>query len=379
MRVFLIVIFLLTFSCSGFAKEAASDSASSVHLGLVKRIVDYISNTNQPDTTKKFDISFIGGPYYSSEKKLGVGIVAAGLYHCHPQDSLASQVDLYIDVSITGFYKFGADGILYIGSAWHRLIYDVSYESMPDKYWGMGYDAGNNDNNETEYDRRQARIDCALLFRLPVANLYVGPHLSADYIVGSDLTDAVLGTGQRRHTFTASAGIEVEYDTRDSRYNAHKGMYVGLNQLFAPRFLGNKSAFSSTEISLNGYANVWKGGVLASRLHIRLTYGNTPWGLVSKLGGSYNMRGYWEGRYNDKCAADATIELRQRVYRRHGAVVWAGIGEVFRHPRSLFAGHALPNAGIGYRWEFKKDVDIRLDCGFGRHGYGIIFNLNEAF
>ena len=40
----------------------------------------------------------------------------------------------------------------------------------------------------------------------------------------------------------------------------------------------------------------------------------------------------------------------------------------------------LPNFGIGYRWEFKKDVNVRLDYGFGKNGQkGFIFNINEAF
>ena len=39
----------------------------------------------------------------------------------------------------------------------------------------------------------------------------------------------------------------------------------------------------------------------------------------------------------------------------------------------------LPNYGIGYRWEFKKKVNVRLDLGFGRHQMGFIFNINEAF
>lgn len=42
--------------------------------------------------------------------------------------------------------------------------------------------------------------------------------------------------------------------------------------------------------------------------------------------------------------------------------------------------HVLPNFGVGYRWEFKKNVNVRLDYGFGKHGQkGFIFNINEAF
>ena len=379
MRTFTIIILLLALPRAGRADSGQPDTIVSRPRGPVARLVDYLSTTNRPDTTRRFDLSLIGGPYYSSENKLGMGLVAAGLYHGHPHDTLTSQVNLYVDVSVTGYYKLGVDGIHYVGAAGHRLVYEASFESMPDRYWGMGYAAGSNDDTETKYKKCHAQLDGALLLRLPVAHLYVGPHVMADYLAARHIANATLWGGQRLHTFTASVGMKAEYDTRDSRYNAHRGLYAALDQLFAPRFLGNHYAFASTELRCNGYVGVWKGGTLAGSLHTRLTYGDTPWGLMAKVGGSYTLRGYWEGRYNDKCAADATVELRQRVYGRHGAVAWAGVGEVFAHPRNLFAGHALPNAGLGYRWEFKKDVNIRLDCGFGRHGYGIIFNLNEAF
>ena len=42
--------------------------------------------------------------------------------------------------------------------------------------------------------------------------------------------------------------------------------------------------------------------------------------------------------------------------------------------------HTLPNYGLGYRWEFKKRVNVRLDYGFGRKGQsGFMFSINEAF
>lgn len=91
------------------------------------------------------------------------------------------------------------------------------------------------------------------------------------------------------------------------------------------------------------------------------------------------MRGYWEGRYRDKMEADATVELRQHVWRRNGFVVWGGMGNVFRKISCLELRHTLPNFGLGYRWEFKKGVNVRLDVGFGRNGRGINFSLNEAF
>ena len=90
------------------------------------------------------------------------------------------------------------------------------------------------------------------------------------------------------------------------------------------------------------------------------------------------MRGYYEGRYRDKHCLAAQVELRQHVWRRNGIVVWIGAGNVF-HNSSTF-NHILPNYGIGYRWEFKKRVNVRLDFGMGKSGQsGFTFNINEAF
>lgn len=98
------------------------------------------------------------------------------------------------------------------------------------------------------------------------------------------------------------------------------------------------------------------------------------------LGSSQSMRGYYGGRYRDKNKLDAQLELRQHIYRRNGAVVWIGIGTVFPRFDALRFQRLLPNYGIGYRWEFKRNINIRLDYGFGKGNQsGFEFNVNEAF
>ena len=57
-----------------------------------------------------------------------------------------------------------------------------------------------------------------------------------------------------------------------------------------------------------------------------------------------------------------------------------GAGNVFPSFSGFKWGHTLPNYGIGYRWEFKNRVNVRLDYGFGKKGQsGFLFNINEAF
>ena len=78
-------------------------------------------------------------------------------------------------------------------------------------------------------------------------------------------------------------------------------------------------------------------------------------------------------------AMDAQIELRQHVWKRNGVAVWVGAGTIFPRLSEFTPKHILPNYGFGYRWEFKKRVNVRLDLGFGKHQTGFIFNINEAF
>jgi hypothetical protein len=113
-------------------------------------------------------------------------------------------------------------------------------------------------------------------------------------------------------------------------------------------------------------------------VHARITYGNTPWGLMSTLGGT-NMRGYFEGRYRDKSEIDLCVELRQHIWHRNGIAVWGGVASVFSKFSDITLSKILPNYGLGYRWEFKKNINVRLDLGFGRNQTGFIFSINEAF
>lgn len=73
------------------------------------------------------------------------------------------------------------------------------------------------------------------------------------------------------------------------------------------------------------------------------------------------------------------IELRQRVYKRLGAVAWVGCGTVFPSFKELKGDDLLINYGIGLRFEFKHNVNVRVDYGFGKGTSGIVFGMSEAF
>ena len=348
---------------------------------LLTRFLDYFNDANKNKEHKKFDFSIIGGPHYSTDTKLGIGLVAAGLYRANANDTLLppSNVSLFGDVSTVGFYMLGIRGTHIFPKDKYRADYTIYFYSFPCKFWGMGYDMGDDDSNKSDMKRWQARFKASFLFHLG-DNLYLGPMVSYDYVIGRRIERPELLNGMDQHTWNIGAGFSAVYDTRDVLTYPHRGFYINLSQCFRPRFMGNNYAFSTTELQVDAYQRVWKGAILAEDFRTMLNFGNPSWGMMALLGNSNSMRGYYEGRYRDKHKMEAQVELRQHVWKRNSLTTWVGAGTVFHKFSEMRSRHILPNFGIGYRWEFKKNVNVRLDYGFGKAGQtGFLFSINEAF
>lgn len=348
---------------------------------LLTRFLDYFNDANKNKEHKKFDFSIIGGPHYSTDTKLGIGLVAAGLYRANANDTLLppSNVSLFGDVSTVGFYMLGIRGTHIFPQDKYRADYTIYFYSFPCKFWGMGYDMGDDDSNKSDMKRWQARFKASFLFHLG-DNLYLGPMVSYDYVIGRSIERPELLNSMDQHTWNIGAGFSAVYDTRDVLTYPHRGFYINLSQCFRPRFMGNDYAFSTTELQVDAYQRVWKGAILAEDFRTMLNFGNPSWGMMALLGNSNSMRGYYEGRYRDKHKMEAQVELRQHVWKRNSLTTWVGAGTVFHKFSEMRSRHILPNFGIGYRWEFKKNVNVRLDYGFGKAGQtGFLFSINEAF
>ncbi|MFR2975398.1 BamA/TamA family outer membrane protein [Segatella copri] len=347
----------------------------------VNRILDYFNDSNKNKKHKRFDFSVIGGPHYASDTKFGLGLVAAGLYRTDPNDSILppSNVSLYGDVSSVGFYMLGVRGNHIAPKGRYRIDYHLYFYSFPADFWGIGYEMGDNDANKSDMKRWQAQAEVSFLFRV-ADNFYIGPMASYDYVIGKHIERPELLQGMDQHTWNVGAGVSLVYDNRDNLTNPHRGIYLNINQMFRPGFMGNDYAFSTTAFRFDAYQRLGKGTVLAEDIRANLNFGNPSWGMMAELGGTHSMRGYYEGRYRDKHSLEATVELRQHVWKRNGIVVWVGAGTIFPKFSALRSKQILPNAGVGYRWEFKKNVNVRLDYGFGKSGQsGFLFNINEAF
>ena len=352
------------------------------HRTWSRRIIDYFRQSNNPDNNKSFDFGVLPGPHYSSTAGLGLGVVGTGLYSMDRSDPLLpkSNVSIYADMTTKGFLLLGVKGNNVFPKDKYRLDYRFYIYTFPTNYWGIGFENGNVDANETDY--RRIRFDGMARFMFRIApKLYLGPMINYQFVQAREVEEEgiPLFAGQALTLHAQTAGFSIAYDTRDFMLNAYRGWFIQLDQTFTPRFMGNDYCFSTTDLNICTYRKVWRGGVLAGEWHSRFNYGNPAWCMMSEAGSNSRLRGYFEGRYRDKNIMEMQVELRQHLWKRNGIAVWAGMGEVFPRFDAIRWEKALPNAGIGYRWEFKPRVNVRVDCGFTRNGAGFMFNINEAF
>ncbi|MCI1720452.1 MAG: hypothetical protein LKM37_05490 [Bacteroidales bacterium] len=355
----------LILCCSTMQAQKQSDTAR------VQKKTDTIR------AQKKFDFAFIGGPNYASDTKLGLGAVATGKYYT-VRDSLTSpsNVAIFGNISTSGFFSLGIRGNNFFEEDRNRIDYELKFYSFPSNIWGFGYYNGDNDSNESSYKRIQVSFKGDFMHEL-APNLFAGPHLEYDFIRGSNYKDSTFIIGLRNITRSFGYGAAICYDTRDYIPNPYCGTYVKLSQInyVEP---GQKPYFKSI-LNADYYKTVWKGGVIALDYYQEFSYGKTPWTMLALMGGSYRMRGYYEGRYRDKNLVCFQAELRQNIWRRHGLTFWTGAGNIWGIDKFQW-GHTLPNVGIGYRFRIKNRTNVRLDYGLGKHWQsGITFQIDEAF
>ncbi|MEG1737947.1 MAG: hypothetical protein RR137_06360 [Odoribacter sp.] len=359
-------------------QQDTSAQASPFFRRIYENVYQYFIKANEDDHNKRFDFSIIGGPHFSSDTKLGLGLVASGIYRVDRQDFSIppSNISFYGDVTTTGFYLLGIRGTTIFPQNKYRLGINLYFFSFPSQYWGIGYDRGSKDDDYTTYKRleKQIRIDFS---RKILNNTYIGITTLFRHVNGKDLKNIHFLDGEKNDIATLGFGAFLTYDSRDFLPNPYRGTYAKIEQIIFPDIFGN--AFKRTEILSRHYNKLWKGCILASELQGIFNYGDTPWSMVALLGGSYQMRGYYEGQYRDNDLIQTQIELRQHIYHRHGIALWAGAGNIFPKFDQFKWKETLPTYGIGYRWEFKKRVNVRLDYGFGKRQSAFYFNIDEAF
>ncbi len=328
---------------------------------------------------KRFDMSFALAPSYSREASFGIGGILTGLYRLDRTDSIMppSDITLTANISIWGVYSIRAAGNNYFKGNRSRLNYELFFNE-PLSLWGIRYRT-TSVIPSTHYTRQDVRVNTQYIHRM-TGNFYIGGIFDLTYKHIRKIDDVSYLDGQSLSYLNTGIGFSLQYDTRDFIPNPGQGMYLLFQEVVYPQATGNyhRTLFRTTVIA-DLYRKVWTGGLIALDLYGRFNPKDAPWTLREELGGSRRMRGHYSGRYMDSNIMSGQIELRQHLWKRLGCIFFAGGGTVAPSLREFRISHLLPSYGTGIRWEFKNNLNLRVDFGIGKHTSGFAVNIGEAF
>lgn len=367
---------------SDVTPDSITTEPAQKKMSAIKRWWESLAHGNIDRTFERpLDITFAAAPFYSQESSFGIGGSVNALYRVNKKDSLMQPSDFSVmgGISVKGTGMVGVEGNQNFTRS-HRLSYSLAFKRQVRDLWGFSFeDCYNNPVVNNRYNRILLTADYKQRFG---GNWFWGAALRVNFIECSPDSIEYLN-GQKRRGFFAGVGPLIQYDSRDYILNPKRGSYFMSRLVYYPSFLTTHThdVFYLT-LQYDTYFRLWQDCILAYDLFCEFNFsnGSVPWQLREEINvDDRRMRGTYTGRYIDDNQMCTQIELRQRLWKRLGAVAWAGVGTLFGHFSEIDRRHILPTYGGGVRFELKANTNLRLDIGFGRDNMAFMLGFGEAF
>ncbi|HET6256772.1 MAG TPA: BamA/TamA family outer membrane protein [Puia sp.] len=321
----------------------------------------------------------------SLETNWGFGGIAARFFKAGNRYDTAIRTS---DVNILGLYTLRKQLILVLSSTIFfpkedRIArFQASYSYYPDDFWGLGNHVPY--TNEEGFSQKQYFINPQFLQRIH-DNLYFGltyefQHTGPVSYTPGGLFDRENITG-RYGGNTSGIGPIISWDTRNNAYSPDHGFFAELQYVWFPGALGSDFKFEVFSADVRKFIYLSSKEVLGLQGIAGLTFGNTPFRKLEELGGADMMRGYYGGRYTDKCLQAYQVEYRRFLFWRIGVVAFAALGEVASTPGQFELDGFHYSYGAGGRFALSKaeKLNLRVDYGIAKHSNAFTVQLREAF
>ncbi|MDE3236758.1 MAG: BamA/TamA family outer membrane protein [Bacteroidota bacterium] len=339
-----------------------------------------------PDSTKtKKHILIFPVIARSIETDWSFGTAGSFTFHVSKKDTTTrtSNIQSIVLYSLKKQFISAINGAEYFKNEKYILNEQLSYSSFPDKFWGLGKNSP--DSSVESYDYHQYYIYLHLLRHLG-NNFFVGSLFEFQSVYNVDYKKGGLFDQQnivgRNGYHVSGLGLSFTYDDRNDAFAPDKGTFAQIYfNHFSPLF-GSDYSYTNLVLDFRKYFRVGKD-VFAMQAYSFSNLGNdVPIRSLATFGGYNSMRGYYDGRYRDKQQLVFQAEYRMPVYKRIGAVVFAGTGDVGHTPTDFTLGDLKYSYGAGLRFRLSKNekLNLRLDYGIGQNNnHGLYFQLGEAF
>jgi hypothetical protein len=329
--------------------------------------------------------SFVPLVSYSNETSglAGVMMVRAHRWDDAPPDTRPNTIALSGFYTLKSQYGVGLAPSVYLKGE-EYLINPIFYvHRSPATFWGVGNKAGEHSDQE---DFTANGVGFLLTASKRIYDkLRCGPTL---WYGSARMSHVEQGGLLDRHAVDGSEGgtdigteILLEWDSRDTIYSTSSGTFARFTAGWHRGYLGSDFDYEDYTLDLRHFFPLGAGQVVGVQVKMREMSGSPPFYRLASLGGIGMMRGLYEGRFRDKTMAAAQIEYRVPVWKRLGAAVFGGLGEVAEKPADFTAANVRFAGGAGLRLVLdpKEHISLRLDVGVSDFGVAPMMVITEAF
>lgn len=264
----------------------------------------------------------------------------------------------------------------------HIARFQASYSYYPDNFWGLGNHTSH--TAEEGFAQKQYFVNPQFLKRVH-GNMYLG--LTYEFQHTGPVTYTPDGVFDKENIAgrhggnTSGIGPILSWDTRNNAYSPDRGGFAEIQFEYFDRFLGSDFNFRLLNVDLRKFFRISGTEVLALQGLGTFTSGNTPFRKLAELGGADMMRGYYGGRFTDKCLMAYQAEYRRFLFWRMGMVAFVAAGEVAPDPAGfeLNGFHSAYGGGLRFALSKEEKLNLRVDYGIGKHSNAFTVQLRESF
>ncbi len=338
----------------------------------------------QTEVKKKSRIIFSPIVYYTPETRFAYGAAGSYIFRLskdRPNDRPSSLSPIAVYTQEKQFYA-QLKSLIYLKNERYQIELNLKVQDYPDKFFGIG-----NDNTLDDKESYTSRSVSALFTFL--RKIKEGFHLGIQYDIARwDITEVKTGGVLYDGTIPGSRsgnisglGIMLNLDTRDNIFAPTRGQWVEFSARLYHEFLGSAFNYSNLKLNVRKYIPVFSSHIIAAQLIFQDQGGTVPFNEMARIGGSYLMRGYYDGRFRDRKMAVMQLEYRVPLFWRLGMVAFAGLGNVADRWSNFDLTGMKRSLGFGFRYLFdrKEKIYVRMDFGFGGDETGFYLSIFEAF
>ena len=324
---------------------------------------------------------WVAVPIPVSNPTLGTGLQAALLY-LHPTkdedtpNATSGIAAMYTDTDswfVGGFHdnNFKQDK--------YRLKAFGGYGVLNLDFFGVG-NTNLPDAASLPYEFKGALGSVRFLSRLPSTdNWYLGLQylfLDSEITFETSMLNPLLPDVNGKVT-TAALGLVLTYDSRDDNYYPIRGQYTEAKYMNFGETWGGDYDYEKIIGYYNVYASVHEKVVLAGRVRIDTSSGDTPFFNLAYL----DMRGFPRGLYLDDSSLSLTAEARYKFLPRWGVIGFYEMGWINNSFSQLTNGKRVTSYGGGLRWQVTKDkkLNLGLDFAVSTDDQAIYVRIGEQF